>query len=480
MALILGQARRDRERLDGRAFGTWGLTALGIASVVGAGIFVSTGVAAQDAGPAVVLSFALAGLAAAATALCYAELAAMMPVAGSTYSYVFVAFGLLPAWIIGWDLLIEYLFAAATVAVGWSGYAVQVLANAGVHVPHALASPPFGAHAGIVNLPAIVVVAACTVLLVRGTRESARANAAIVALKLGVLLLVIVVGAFHVHPADWSPFVPANTGGFGDLGASGILRGAGVLFFAYVGFDAVSTAAAEARDPARTVPRALLGTVAVATLLYIGIALVLTGLVPYTGLDVADPISRALAAAGPLGWLDDVVGIAAVVGLFATVLVTLYGQVRILMRMSADGLLPPVFARIDPRRRTPVGNTLLCGLVAATVAALVPIDVLGDLVSIGTLLAFVLVCSGVLVLRRSLPDAERPVRVPHVRLVAGTGLAGALGLMTTLPAATWIRLAVWLVAGITVYFAYARRHAQARDGGPRQAPRAAPLPVAGS
>ena len=406
MDLILGQARRDRERLDGRAFGTWGLTALGIASVVGAGIFVSTGIAAaQDAGPAVVLSFALAGLAAAATALCYAELAAMMPVAGSTYSYAFVAFGLLPAWIVGWDLLIEYLFAAATVAVGWSGYAVSVLASAGLHVPRALTASPFGG--GLVNLPAILVVAACTVLLVAGTRESARANAVIVALKLGVLLLVVVVGAFHVKTGNWSPFVPANGGGFGDFGATGVLRGAGVLFFAYVGFDAVSTAAAEARDPRRTVPRALLGTVAVATLLYIGIGLILTGLTPYRALGVADPIARALGAAGGLGWLDDLVGATAVVGLFATVLVTLYGQVRILMRMAADGLLPPGLARVDPRRRTPVTTTVLCGVVAAVVAALVPIGVLGDLVSIGTLLAFALVCSE---LERPEVSADAPRR----------------------------------------------------------------------
>ncbi len=477
MDLILRQARRDRERLDGRAFGTWGLTALGIASVVGAGIFVSTGVAAaQDAGPAVVLSFALAGIAAAATALCYAELAAMMPVAGSTYSYAFVAFGLLPAWIVGWDLLIEYLFAAATVAVGWSGYAVSLLGSAGVHVPHALAASPFGAHGGLVNLPAVLVVAACTALLVAGTRESARANAVIVALKLGVLLLVIVVGAFHVHTGDWSPFVPASTGGFGEFGATGVLRGAGVLFFAYVGFDAVSTAAAEARDPRRTVPRALLGTVAVATLLYIGIGLVLTGLVPYRALDVADPISRALAAAGGLGWLNDLVGTTAVVGLFATVLVTLYGQVRILMRMAADGLLPPVFARIDPRRRTPVATTVLCGVVAAGVAALVPIDVLGDLVSIGTLLAFALVCTGVLVLRRSLPDADRPVRVPHIGVVAAVGLAGALGLMATLPLATWLRLAVWLLLGLAVFLGYARRHALA-PAAARPMPAGAPVPA---
>ena len=463
---ILGQARRDRERLDGNAFGLLGLTALGIASVVGAGIFVSTGVAASEyAGPAVVISFALAGIAAAATALCYAELAAMMPVAGSTYSYAYVAFGLFPAWFIGWDLLIEYLFAASTVAVGWSGYLVSLLDSAGIHVPASLANPPFGDGGGIVNLPALLVVAGCTLLLIRGTRESARANAAIVILKIGILLLVVVAGAFYVHTSNWSPFVPPNDGGFGHFGTSGVLRGAGVLFFAYIGFDAVSTAAAEAKDPQRTVPRALLATVAIATALYIAVGLVLTGLVSYTTLDVSDPISKALASAGPLGSLDDLVNIAAVVGLAATVLVTLYGQVRILMRMASDGLLPEVFSRVDPRSQTPVINTALCGAACAIVAALVPIDILGQLVSIGTLLAFLIVCTGVLVLRSTQPDVERPVRIPHVRIVAGVGLLGSLALMATLPLTTWIRLVVWLAIGLTIFATYSRRHAAGRGFG---------------
>ena len=418
------------------AFGLPGLTALGIASVVGAGIFVTTGVAAaQDSGPAVAISFLLAAVVAAATAFCYAELAAMLPVAGSTYSYAYVAFGLFPAWFIGWDLLIEYLLASSTVAVGWSGYADSLL---GLHI------------AGPVNWPAVLVVAGCTALLIRGTRTSARANAVIVALKLVVLVLVVVLGALHVHRSNWSPFAP--------FGASGVLRGAGVLFFAYIGFDAVSTAAGETRDAARTVPRALLATVAIATALYVALGVVLTGLVSYTALDVPDPIAGALSSA-PLGWLDTAVDVAAVLGLFATVMVTLYGQVRILLRMAEDGLLPPVFSRVDPRRKTPVLNTLLCGTVCATVAAFVPINVLGDLVSIGTLLAFLLVCAGVLVLRRTSPEAERPVRVPFVRIVATVGFLGSLGLMTTLPAATWLRLVIWLAIGLVIFFGYARHHA---------------------
>ena len=430
---VLEQARRDRGRLDGGAFGLPGLTALGIASVVGAGIFVTTGVAAaQDSGPAVAISFLLAAVVAAATALCYAELAAMLPVAGSTYSYAYVAFGLFPAWFIGWDLLLEYLLSSSTVAVGWSGYADSLL----------------GIHVGLVNWPAVLLVAGCTALLIRGTQTSARVNAAIVALKLGVLVLVIVVGALHVHPADWTPLAP--------FGASGVMRGAGVLFFAYIGFDAVSTAAAETRDPSRTVPRALLLTVAVATTIYVALGVVLTGLVSYTSLDVPDPIARALVSEP---WLGTMVDVAAVLGLFATVLVTLYGQVRILLRMAEDGLLPPVFARVDPRRKTPVVNTLLCGAICATVSAFVPITVLGDLVSIGTLLAFLLVCGGVVLLRRTHPETERPVRVRALRLVAGVGFVGSLALMTTLPAATWLRLVVWLAIGLVIFFGYARRHA---------------------
>jgi APA family basic amino acid/polyamine antiporter len=464
LATILAQARRDRERLDAAAMGPLSLTTLGIASVVGAGIFVTTGsAAAQYAGPAVVVSFVLAGIVAALTALCYAELAAMIPIAGSTYSYTYAAFGAFVAWFIGWDLLLEYLFAASTVAVGWAGYAVSLLDSIGIHVPHSLANPPFGDDAGTLNVPAIVVVAATTALLAVGARQSARANDAMVLLKMAILVLVVAVGVAYVTPDNWSPFVPANEGGFGDFGASGVVRAAGVVFFAYVGFDAVSTAAGEARDPQRTVPIGLIGTVTISTLLYVAVALVLTGLVPYDELNVSDPISRALEAAGPgVEWLDEAVDVAAVIGLFSTVLVTFYGQTRILMRMSADGMLPPGLGRVSARFRTPVTTTVLCGIAGAVVAGLVPIDVLGELVSIGTLLAFLLVCTGVLVLRRTHPDVERPFRVPRVELVAGLAIAGALALMAMLPLSTWIRLVVWLAIGLTIFFTYARQRTAER------------------
>ena len=457
---ILVQAKKDRKRLDGAAMGAFSLTTLGIASVVGAGIFVTTGTAAaQYAGPGVVISFVLAGLAAAFTAICYAELAAMIPIAGSTYSYAYAAFGVFMAWFIGWDLLLEYLFAASTVAVGWAGYAVSLLGSIGIHVPHDLANPPFGDDSGIVNLPAILVVAGTTWLLVIGTRQSASTNNAIVSLKLVVLLLFVVVGAFAVDSSNWTPFVPANDGSFGDFGASGIIRGAGVVFFAYVGFDAVSTAAGEARNPQRTVPIGLLATVIISTVLYVAIGLVLTGIVPYEHLNVSDPLSKAVQAEGQgAAWLDEALGIAAVIGLFSTVLVTFYGQTRILMRMSADGMLPPIFNRVNPRFKTPVFTTILCGAAGGAVAALLPIDVLGELVSIGTLLAFTLVCAGVLVLRRTHPQVERPFRVPHVNVIAPLGLLSACGLMVTLPIETWIRLAIWLVIGLTIFFTYARSH----------------------
>jgi basic amino acid/polyamine antiporter, APA family len=457
---ILVQARRDRRRLDAAAMGPVSLTMLGIASVVGAGIFVTTGsAAAQYAGPAVVISFVLAGVVAALTALCYAELAAMIPIAGSTYSYAYAAFGAFLAWFIGWDLLLEYLFAASTVAVGWAGYAVSLLDSVGIHVPHDLAAPPFGDDAGVLNVPAVLVVGATTALLAVGARQSARANDAMVILKMAILLLVVAVGVAYVTPDNWSPFVPASEGGFGEFGASGVVRAAGVVFFAYVGFDAVSTAAGEARDPQRTVPIGLLATVIISTVLYVAVAMVLTGLIPYRDLNVSDPISRALEAAGPgVEWLDEAVDVAAVVGLFSTVLVTFYGQTRILMRMSADGMLPGAIGRVSPRFRTPVFTTAVCGVAGAVVAGLVPIDVLGELVSIGTLLAFLLVCSGVLVLRRTHPAVERPFRVPHVEVVAGLAIAGTVALMALLPVSTWIRLVVWLLVGLTIFFGYARRH----------------------
>jgi len=452
---VVAQAKIDRKRLDSAAIGPFSLTAIGIASVVGAGIFVTIGEAsAQYAGPAVIFSFILAGIAAGVTALCYAELAAMVPAAGSTYSYAYAVFGSFLAWFIGWDLLLEYLFAASTVAVGWSGYFVSFLGSIGVSVPHDLVNPPFGDDTGILNLPALAIVFATCTLLYLGTRESTRANNAMVALKLGVLLLFVGVGVFYVTSANWEPFVPRNQGGFGDFGVTGILRAAGVVFFAYVGFDAVSTAAAEARRPQRTIPIGLLATVLISTVLYV----VMTGMVPFKSLNVADPLALAVReGGGSLDWLESMISAAAVIGLAATVLVTFYGQTRIFMRMSSDGMLPDRLGQVSKRFETPTAATVVCAIAGAAVAALLPIDILGDLVSIGTLLSFTIVCAGVLVLRRARPDLERPFRVKGVWVVAPLGILFAIALMATLPVTTWIRLGVWLLIGLVIYFTYARR-----------------------
>jgi basic amino acid/polyamine antiporter, APA family len=461
---IVAQARRDRGRLDSAAMGAVSLTALGIASVVGAGIFVTTGAAAAEyAGPAVIISFVIAGLAAAVTALCYAELAAMIPAAGSTYSYAYATFGVVLAWIIGWDLLLEYLFAASTVAVGWSGYFEALMQQMGIHLPHDLVNAPFQDDGGIVNLPAIAIVLLTCWLLYRGTRESTRANNAMVALKLIALALFVGVGVWYVDGANWEPFVPPSDGGFGDFGITGVLRAAGVVFFAYVGFDAVSTAAAEARRPQRTIPIALLATVGISTLLYVLIGFVMTGMVDYSRLDVADPIAEAVRAAGSeLAWLETAVAVAAVIGLAATVLVTFYGQTRIFMRMASDGMLPDAIGRVGKRRQTPGAATLVCAVAGSLCAGFTPIDVLTDLVSIGTLLSFVIVCGAVMVLRRRRPDLERPFRVPFVWFTATAGIVSAGALIALLPVQTWIRLAVWLVLGLVIFFSYAGPRSRAR------------------
>ncbi|HEY8582580.1 MAG TPA: amino acid permease [Capillimicrobium sp.] len=460
---VLAQAGRDRKRLDSGAIGVGSLTALGVASVVGGGIFVTTGIAASEyAGPAVVFSFILAGIAAAVTALCYAELAAMIPAAGSTYSYAYAVFGAFLAWFIGWDLLLEYLFAASTVAVGWAGYTNAALESAGIHLPDALVNPP-GTDGGAVNVLAMLIVFITCGLLLLGTRESARANNLMVAFKVGVLLLFIGFGVFFVTSTNWEPFVPASEGGFGEFGWTGVLRAAGVVFFAYVGFDAVSTAAAEAKRPQRTIPMALLGTVAISTALYVAIGIVMTGMVSYRELNVADPLALAVRAAGSdLAWLEGAVNAAAIIGLAATVLVTFYGQTRIFMRMSSDGMLPAALGRVGGRFQTPGPATIVCAVFGAIVAGLLPIDVLGDLVSIGTLLSFLIVCAGVIVLRRARPDLERPFRVPAVYFTAGLGIVCSVGLIATLPVTTWIRLVVWMSIGLVIWFAYARPRTKKR------------------
>ncbi|MDR7039378.1 APA family basic amino acid/polyamine antiporter [Methylobacterium sp. BE186] len=438
-----------------RTLSAFGLGCIGVGATIGAGIFVLTGTAAaQYAGPGLVISFLLGGFASACVGLCYAELAAMIPVPGSTYTYAYATLGRLAAWIIGWDLVLEFAMAAATVAVGWSGYAQSLLADLGLRLPATLAAAP-GA-GGLVNLPAAGIVLALTLLLIAGNRRAAGANAWLVALKIAIILTFIVIGGWHVKPSLWSPLVPPNTGTFGEFGWSGVLRGAGVVFFAFIGFETVATAAGEAREPRRDLPVGLLGALLVTTLLYVAVAAVLTGLVPYRDLAVADPIAKAIDAIG-LGAFAIAIKLGALVGLTTATLTALYGQTRIFYAMARDRLLPEPFARVHEATRTPALSQGLTGLATALVAAFVPIEVLGELVSIGTLLAFTLVCAALLMLRRREPGRVRPFRVPAAPWVASLGILACLALMAGLPAETWLRLWAWLAVGLAIYAGYGRR-----------------------
>lgn len=464
-----------------RSLGPLNLTALGVGAVIGAGIFVLTGQAAANyAGPGIVFSFILAGLACAFAGLCYAEFAAMIPISGSAYTYSYATMGELVAWVIGWDLILEYLFAASTVAVGWSGYVVSFLRDFGLEIPAALAAAPYNHVAphdagwniwrlfaegwvttgAILNIPAMLIVLVITVLLVLGIRESAAFNNLIVAVKVAVILTFILVGLAFLNTDNWVPFVPPPEGP-GKYGWDGILRAAGVIFFAYIGFDAVSTAAQEAKRPQRDMPIGILASLAVCTVLYIAVSLVLTGIIKYTELGVPDPIAKAIdSLGGGVAWLRPVIKVGAIAGLSSVILVMMLGQPRIFYAMSKDGLLPPVFSRVHARFRTPWLATILTGTLAMVMAGLFPIGLLGELVSIGTLLAFAIVCGGVFVLRFTDPGIHRPFRVPAFWLVCPLGVFFCGYLMWGLPRDTWARLLVWMALGFVIYFAYSRRHSR--------------------
>ena len=468
-----------------RMLGPVNLTSLGIGAIIGAGIFVLTGqAAAKYAGPAIVYSFILAGLVCAFAGLCYAEFASMIPISGSAYTYGYATLGEFVAWIIGWDLILEYLFAASTVAVGWSGYVVSFLKDLGVVIPVAFTSAPYnhitppGAEwwnlwqlfakgwvstGAVLNVPAMLIVGVITILLVIGIKESANFNNVIVALKLAVILTFIGVGVAYINKGNWHPFVPPAIGP-GEFGWSGVLRAAGVIFFAYIGFDAVSTAAQEAKNPQRDMPIGLLGSLAICTVLYITVSLVLTGIVNYKQLNVSAPIAVAISTLGPpLAWLEYFIKIGAIAGLSSVILVMMLGQPRIFYTMSKDGLLPPIFSVVHPKFRTPWIAQVLTGAVAMVVAGLFPIGLLGELVSIGTLLAFAIVCAGVFVLRFTDPEIHRPFRVPAFWLVAPLGVGFCIFLMAGLPADTWARLIVWMAIGIGIYFFYGRRHSKVQQ-----------------
>ncbi len=448
-----------------RTLGPFSIIAMGIGAIIGAGIFVLTGTAAaQYAGPGIMLSFVLGGVACAFVGLCYSELSALIPVAGSSYTYTYATLGEFFAWLIGWDLILEYAMGAATVAVGWSGYLTSILKDVGLVIPARFAHAPGTAIEGgtaLFNLPAVFIVAALTLLLMRGTKESARLNNVMVGVKLVVVLSFIALGWRYTNSANWSPVIPENDGTFGHFGYSGVLRGAGVVFFAYIGFDAVSTAAQEAKRPQKDMPIGILGSLAVCTILYVLVAAVLTGLVPYKDLNVPDPIAKGVDVIG-IGWFGALIKLGALSGLTTVILVLLYGQSRIFYTMASDGLLPKVFSHVHPTYQTPYRSQAMIGVCVALVAALVPIDILGEMVSIGTLAAFCLVCGAVIHLRRSEKGMKRPFRVPAVPLVPILGILSCLLLMAGLPLDTWLRLIIWMAIGLVVYFTYGRRHSVLR------------------
>jgi APA family basic amino acid/polyamine antiporter len=466
LELLRAEAAESEHGLR-RTLGPLALASLGIGAIVGAGIFVLSGVAAQHTGPALVLSVILSGVGCAFAGLCYTEFASMIPVAGSAYTYSYATIGEFLAWIIGWDLILEYAVGATTVSIGWSGYLVSFLRRT-LHIPFpaelsrspwetvklvdgTLVHPYF-------NLPAAFIVALITTLLIIGIRESANFNSFIVLVKLGVVVMFIVVGALYVNRGHWHPFLPANQGIFGEFGFTGVLRGAGIIFFAYIGFDAVSTAAQEARHPERDMPIGILGSLGICTILYIAVVLVLTGLMPFRQLNVPDPLALAIDSTAARWWLSPIVKLGALLGTTAVILVMMLGQTRVFYSMAHDGLLPKAFGRIHARFRTPYISTALTGVCVALAGGLLPLRIVGELVSIGTLLAFVIVSASVMVMRRAHPEIRRPFRTPLVWVVGPLAMIVCSAQMLGLPRDTWIRLFVWMATGLIVYFSYSRGH----------------------
>jgi APA family basic amino acid/polyamine antiporter len=431
--------------------------------MIGSGIFVLTGtVAAVHTGPAVTLAFLVAAVGCGLAAICYAELASLIPVSGSAYSYTYATLGEGVAWFVGWNLSLEYMMSAATVAVGWSGYVVNLLEEFGLHLPAALTNAPIGKTAGhtlaatgaIVNLPAVLIVGVLTWLCYIGIHQSARLNNLMVLIKVAIIILFILVGVSYIDTSNWQPYLPANSGDFGHFGWSGVLQGAAIIFFAYIGFDTAATTAQEARDPQRDVPRGIMAALVISTVLYVAMAAVMTGMVGFEKLNVSAPVAVALDEHPGLFWMGLPVKIGAIIGMTSVILMSILGQPRIFMAMSRDGLLPPRMQKVHPTYQTPSFATIFTGVVAAIFAGTFPIDVLGELVSIGILLAFTAVCIGVLVLRRTMPETPRPFRVPFAPLTCTAGVIVCLGLTLALPHDTWIRLAVWSAIGLVLYFGY--------------------------
>lgn len=460
-----------------RTLGPWGLTAIGIGAVIGGGIFVISGHAAADfAGPAVILSFLLAAMCSLFTALCYAEFATLIPLSGSAYSYAYATLGELVAWFIGWNLVLEYGVSASAVAVSWTGYLLSLLEHIGtafnmdLSLPAALTNAPLAftpeheliTTGALFNLPAVALVLLLTWICYVGIRESSLANAAMVVVKVGLIILVIVVGWRYVDPSNWTPFVPEPQGDY-KYGWGGVMRGAAMVFFAYIGFEATSVAAQEARNPQRDLPIGILASLAICTVLYIAMAAVMTGLTSYTLLGTDQPVVTALQGQPQLSWLRWIVEAGALLGLASVVLVMIIAQPRIFMIMGRDGMLPKIFTRIHPKHRTPHLNTLITGTAIALLAALFPLDVLADLVSMGTLIAFIAVCSGVWVLRHTHPELPRTFRVPWAPLICSLGILSCVALLSTMAWYNWMLMVIWTVAGLAVYLLYGYRHSHLRN-----------------
>ena len=470
---ILSESKEGAHQLK-RTLGAAQLIALGIGAIIGAGLFSLTGVAAaQNAGPAVIVSMIVAAVGCAFAGLCYSEFSCMIPVAGSAYTYAYATLGEWIAWIIGWDLVIEYAIGAATVSISWSAYTVALLHTFRIYLPAKWIAGPFemvelpdGTIAqGYANIPAVVIVLLISLLLMLGVKESARVNAAIVAIKLAVVLVFIGVGWSYINPANYTPFLPPNTGEFGSFGISGVMMGAGTIFFAYIGFDAVSTAAQECKNPQRDMPIGIIGSLVVCTALYLLFAHVLTGLVPYAQLGVAAPAALAINKT-PYVWVNNLVTFGIVCGFTSVILVMLMGQSRVFYAMSRDGLVPKVFSDIHPRFRTPWRSNILFFFFVAPFSALLPLSIVGRMTSIGTLFAFVIVCAGVWVMRVRNPGQARPFRTPWVPVVPILGILVNFALMYSLGRSNWLRLIVWLVIGQAIYFGYGRRHSHLRQDGP--------------
>ena len=447
------------------------LIAIGLGATIGSGIFVLTGtVAANHSGPAITLSLLIAAFGGGLAALCYSEFAAFLPVPGSAYSYTYATLGEALAWFIGWNLLLEYAISASAVAVSWSAYVVSLLGDAHISLPAALVNAPLGLDAhehvvrtgALINVPAVLIIAAMTAVLYFGVRGSAGANSFMVSLKVGIIVIIVIAGLKFVDAANWKPYIPPNTGTFGHFGWSGVLRGAAIIFFSYVGFDTASTTALEARNPQRDLPIGILGALIISAVLYVAMATILTGMVPFQKLDSDAPVAVALDAHPQLSWLSPVLKVGVIAGMTSVILTSLLGQPRILLSMADDGLLPPAISRCHPRFKTPHVATVWTGVFAAAIAAVFPLDLLADLISMGILLAFAVVCAGVLVLRRTRPDAHRPFRVPWAPVTCVLGTVFCLGMTLTLSLENWMRLVIWTALGMSIYAFYGFKHSHLR------------------